>query len=282
MDIDGVSLHDTAPGLTLESYVSNCSVGAARINRSNSRVVGPYRLPCAYTAPPGGGAAFPSTAATPPPASGTGGRGSGAGESPTAGGVIPSGDAAAAAGAAAAGGASWSAARCSVADVFGWADAAVAAAAADGVNLSRYAHRLIVLPPNMREWAGPNCSWTGLATLGPVPAAAVAVAINGGAAAARSAADAPPPQPPPSPPQAADAGVGYAWVSGSYARSLLSYLHELGHNLWLGHAGVGSCDDCDWSCAMGERVAGPERVCAVLFPLRLAWRAARAVRGLRL
>eukprot|EP00198_Chlamydomonas_reinhardtii_P007767 XP_001697104.1 predicted protein [Chlamydomonas reinhardtii] len=87
MDIDGVSLHDTAPGLTLESYVSNCSVGAARINRSNSR--------------------------------------------------------------------------------------------------------------------------------------------------------------------AADAGVGYAWVSGSYARSLLSYLHELGHNLWLGHAGVGSCDDCDWSCAMG-------------------------------
>ncbi|KAG2437883.1 hypothetical protein HXX76_005500 [Chlamydomonas incerta] len=260
IDAEGASLHDTPPGLTLESYVSSCSVGAARINRANSRVVGPYRLPCSYTAPPGGGTPQPGgggTAATPPSPASTGSSSSSSSTSgsTTSGGVITSGDAAAAAGAAAGGGASWTAARCSVADVFGWADAAVAAAAADGVDLSRYTHRLIVLPPNMREWAGPNCSWTGLATLGPVPAAAVAAAINGGAGGARSAGDAPPPaqpsQQPPAPPQAADVGVGYAWVSGSYARSLLSYLHELGHNLWLGHAGVGSCDDCDWSCAMG-------------------------------
>ncbi|KXZ48389.1 hypothetical protein GPECTOR_28g796 [Gonium pectorale] len=198
---------------SLEGYVDTCSLGSARLSRSNSRVVGPYKLPCSYTAP-SAGATDSDTARDADAAGGGGGNGA-------ADGVIDPREAAAAA--AAAGGAlSWTAYGCSVRDVFGWADAAAAAAVADGVEPSRYSHLLLVLPPGMRSWAGPACSWTGLATVGP------AVVRPDGLY-----------------------GQGYAWISGDYARTLPSYLHELGHNLWLSHAGLGSCPDCDWSCTMG-------------------------------
>ncbi|KAG2493860.1 hypothetical protein HYH03_008076 [Edaphochlamys debaryana] len=214
-------LYDPSPARSLEQYVATCSLGAARMNRANSRVVGPYQLPCSYSSskPP------PATPSPPPPeppqANSPGDPSPPRRNRGTTGGTISAADAAAAAELAAAG-AAWTAYNCTVNDVFGWADAAARAAQADGVDLSKYTHRLLVLPPGLREWAGPNCSWTGLATLGP------AARLEDGSY-----------------------GVGVAWVSGSYSRSLMAYLHELGHNLWLGHAGVGSCDECDWSSAMG-------------------------------
>ncbi|GIL64116.1 hypothetical protein Vafri_18081 [Volvox africanus] len=74
----------------------------------------------------------------------------------------------------------------------------------------------------MRAWAGRNCFWTGLVTI-----EAATIGANG------------------------SYGIGYAWISGSYTRSPMPYLHELAHNLCLGHAGVGTCEGCDWSCTMG-------------------------------
>lgn len=74
-----------------------------------------------------------------------------------------------------------------------WASKADSAATAAGVDLSRYQHRIYVVPN------GTNCSWAGLANVG--------------------------------------CGSGCrAWVKGSSCNTLDIYVHEVGHNLGMGHS----------------------------------------------
>ena len=49
----------------------------------------------------------------------------------------------------------------------GWADAASEAAREAGVDLGPYRHRVVVLPTRLASWAGQDCTWAGLGTVGP-------------------------------------------------------------------------------------------------------------------
>eukprot|EP00798_Chlamydomonas_sp_ICE-L_P027134 gene27134-2363_t len=121
---------------------------------------------------------------------------------------------------------SWSASSCEFNDYLGWVEAAMDAAAEEqGFDLSLYRHRVVVLPAGLASWAGSKCRWAGLGTVGP------AAIKNDGSY-----------------------DYGYVWINGDNAASIQAYFHEIGHNLYLGHAGKynsESCTTCDWSCAMG-------------------------------
>lgn len=97
----------------------------------------------------------------------------------------------------------WYANTCSTLDNFGWADAASDAAAAAGVDLSPYLHRVLVLPQGLRQSAG--CTWAGLGTIGPAFVE-----------------------------QDGSYGYGYVWIPGESARYINAFFHELSHNLYLG------------------------------------------------
>ncbi|MFO1434009.1 MAG: hypothetical protein U1F76_28610 [Candidatus Competibacteraceae bacterium] len=88
-------------------------------------------------------------------------------------------------------------------DYHAWAEAAENAAVTAGIDLSRYQHRVFVLPYYMDL---PYCGWAGIATVGCDPASFCRAWIAEG-----------------------DVGIWYA--------------HELGHNLNLAHAGTDSDND---------------------------------------
>jgi hypothetical protein len=117
----------------------------------------------------------------------------------------------------------------------------LAAVLLQGVDLTQYNHRVLVLPPDLQSWAGPDCSWAGLGTVGPAYVAPPS---------RRGAGD---------DPWQRDGSYAIAWISGDQATTVQAYFHELGHNLGLYHAGRyhdEECETCDWSCAMGESWLG--------------------------
>ncbi|KAJ9514722.1 hypothetical protein QJQ45_028395, partial [Haematococcus lacustris] len=61
----------------------------------------------------------------------------------------------------------WSADNCGYSSYMGWAEEASRAAEEQGVELSAFSHRLLVLPSQLYDWAGPACTWVGLGTIGP-------------------------------------------------------------------------------------------------------------------
>ena len=77
-----------------------------------------------------------------------------------------------------------------------------------GSDFSLYRHIVLVLPKRMRVWAGPDCDWTGMGQVGPY-----ATGPSG------------------------EYLYGVAWISGDYWNNLGVWMHEIGHNLYLGHAG---------------------------------------------
>ncbi|EFJ50649.1 hypothetical protein VOLCADRAFT_103856 [Volvox carteri f. nagariensis] len=89
-------------------------------------------------------------------------------------------------------------------------------------NHRRYRHHVIITPPNMPQWAGSECNWSGMGSIG-----------------------------------MAQGTWSYAWISGDSWKTKQVYLHELGHNYNLMHAATlesgdpESCSHCDWSSAMG-------------------------------
>ncbi|KAG2433192.1 hypothetical protein HYH02_012734 [Chlamydomonas schloesseri] len=92
-------------------------------------------------------------------------------------------------------------------------------------NHRRYRHHVIITPPNMQKWAGSDCDWSGMGSIG-----------------------------------MAQSTWSYAWVSGDNWQTKQVYLHEMGHNYNLMHAatmqpaaagGPDTCSHCDWSSAMG-------------------------------
>ncbi|KAL6753142.1 Gametolysin peptidase M11-domain-containing protein [Haematococcus lacustris] len=110
----------------------------------------------------------------------------------------------------------WSADNCGYSSYMGWAEEASRAAEEQGVDLSAFSHRLLVLPSQLYDWAGPACTWS-------------------------FSYDQP-------------GAFAYAWVVGDMVTYIQAFFHELGHNMGLGHAGRfwnSLCSTCDWSSAMG-------------------------------
>ena len=60
----------------------------------------------------------------------------------------------------------------------------------------------------MSEWGGADCTWTGFGQIGPTE-----VGPSG------------------------EYMYGAMWIAGEFWNSLPTWLHETGHNLYLGHAG---------------------------------------------
>ncbi|GIL56995.1 hypothetical protein Vafri_12260 [Volvox africanus] len=89
-------------------------------------------------------------------------------------------------------------------------------------NHRRYRHHVIITPRNMMDWAGPDCNWSGMGSIG-----------------------------------MAQGTWSYVWISGDNWNTKQVYLHEIGHNYNLMHAATmergdpESCSHCDWSSAMG-------------------------------
>ncbi|GLC60822.1 hypothetical protein PLESTB_001679900 [Pleodorina starrii] len=89
-------------------------------------------------------------------------------------------------------------------------------------NHRRYRHHVIITPPNMTSWAGPDCDWSGMGSIG-----------------------------------MAQGTWSYVWISGDNWNTKQVYLHEMGHNYNLMHASTleagppDACSHCDWSSAMG-------------------------------
>ncbi|KAG2494377.1 hypothetical protein HYH03_007434 [Edaphochlamys debaryana] len=90
------------------------------------------------------------------------------------------------------------------------------AAIAAGVDLSRFRHRIMILPQ------GVNCGWSGMAYVGPYSGDY----LTG----------------------------GYSWthIHPYYATHLFVQAHELGHNLYMGHAYEGDDVYGDATCVMGR------------------------------
>eukprot|EP00198_Chlamydomonas_reinhardtii_P000980 XP_001690315.1 predicted protein [Chlamydomonas reinhardtii] len=96
------------------------------------------------------------------------------------------------------------------------------AASALGVDLTRYRHRVLVMPRGFMYEAG--CGWTGLGTLGPVDKG----------------------------PDGLQYVSSMVWIQGESSSSVMAYMHELGHNLYLHHANDSKgCEYCDYSSLMG-------------------------------
>jgi hypothetical protein len=134
-----------------------------------------------------------------------------------------------------------------------------------GIDLTQYNHRVLVLPPDLQSWAGPQCSWAGLGTVGP---AYVAPPSRRGQGQSGPGQD---------DPWQRDGSYAIAWISGDQATTVQAYFHELGHNLGLYHAGRYhdvECETCDWSCAMGKfslpyNTAMPSNTVAAQSPVTL-------------
>ncbi|KXZ48445.1 hypothetical protein GPECTOR_28g855 [Gonium pectorale] len=117
----------------------------------------------------------------------------------------------------------YAAGSCLYRDAWGWHTLAQSTllAARPGLDLGRFRHRVLVLPRGYTYEAG--CPWIGLGTLGPVEKAADGSYIS-----------------------------SMAWIQGETANSVMAFMHELGHNLYLHHANDSfGCEYCDWSSVMG-------------------------------
>ena len=90
------------------------------------------------------------------------------------------------------------------------------------MDLTRYRHRVLVMPRGFMYEAG--CGWTGLGTLGPVDKG----------------------------PDGLQYVSSMVWIQGESSSSVMAYMHELGHNLYLHHANDSKgCEYCDYSSLMG-------------------------------
>ncbi|PRW57195.1 hypothetical protein C2E21_4079 [Chlorella sorokiniana] len=113
-------------------------------------------------------------------------------------------------------GVAWATNKCDFDDFNGWSDAADAALAARGIDLSQYKYRVYLLPPTT------TCAWVGLGYEG-----------CDGSFACR------------------------AWITGDFWTSPQPIAHELGHNLYMAHAGAANADGSfdeygDSTCVMGH------------------------------
>ncbi|KAG2422742.1 hypothetical protein HXX76_015828 [Chlamydomonas incerta] len=117
----------------------------------------------------------------------------------------------------------FSTSTCTYRDYWGWHTwAQQYAASALGVDLARYRHRVLVMPRGFMYEAG--CGWTGLGTLGPVDKG----------------------------PDGLQYVSSMTWIQGESSSSIMAYMHELGHNLYIHHANDSNgCEYCDYSSLMG-------------------------------
>jgi hypothetical protein len=66
---------------------------------------------------------------------------------------------------------SWTVTNCSPADYYGWQFWLEAWATSQGYDLTPYRHRVVLLPKGQQSFMAPgssDCTWTGLAIVGPV------------------------------------------------------------------------------------------------------------------
>ena len=107
-------------------------------------------------------------------------------------------------------GVSWSVNSCTPLDYYGWQLWLQAWSAEQGIDVSPYVHRIIVLPKNLTSFMLPasDCGFTGIGVVGPVVSAATY----------------------------APGVFSFAWISGDYWNQPQSWMHEIGHNYFLRHS----------------------------------------------
>jgi hypothetical protein len=123
----------------------------------------------------------------------------------------------------------------------GWADYADAILKSKMVNIEGYTNSIYILPT--------GCGFGGLGVVG--PCGAVSSGIPGFSTRCR------------------------VWINGDVSRQSSVYVHELGHNLGLNHAGYNGDAYGDWSDAMGY--CCQSRCFNAAHMDDLKWRAAKAV-----
>lgn len=122
----------------------------------------------------------------------------------------------------------WHVDNCRLTDYYGWMFYAEEWAAAQGIDISRYRHRVGLTPKGQASFMAPttpNCTWTGMAIVGPFTPGQTYI----------------------------DPGsYSYVWVSGDKWDQPHAWFHELGHNYNLRHAGTPANGMyADYSSAMG-------------------------------
>ncbi|GIL81392.1 hypothetical protein Vretifemale_10376, partial [Volvox reticuliferus] len=92
------------------------------------------------------------------------------------------------------------------------------------MDLSKYNHRVMILPKGHQNFQEADCNWAGISTTGPM-------------------------NPEPSNPMIYS--YSYTWLSGDMWDNTWLWFHELGHALWLQHASSPAGEYGDFTSAMG-------------------------------
>ncbi|KAG2487408.1 hypothetical protein HYH03_013977 [Edaphochlamys debaryana] len=106
---------------------------------------------------------------------------------------------------------------------FYWAEQTVAAAPYN-IDLSRFNHRVMIMPRLHQVFMEKDCDWAGISTTGP---------IN------------------PEPTKPNNYKYSYTWLAGDTWSSPWLWFHELGHAVWLSHANTPNQEYGDIASAMG-------------------------------